>query len=479
MRHRAKLFIAIATALLASGCAVGPDYHRPETPASGAYKEAEGWKPAQPGDHAERGNWWEVFGDAQLNALQEQLQISNQTIQVAEARYRQARAAVQQARSSFLPNIGVSAQSLRSNGGGSFNNNTNSNNLTGNGGVGQRYSASLDASWELDVWGRIRRDVEASAATAQASAADLAAARLSAQAELALNYFQLRISEAQQRLYEKTVADYEKSLQLTKNQYAVGVAGRSDVVQAEAQLKSAQAQAVDIGVQRAQFEHAIAVLIGKAPAELALDYAQAPADLPAIPLGVPSDLLERRPDIASAERQVEAANAQIGVAKSAYFPALTLSGSNGYQSNGFDHWFTAPNRFWSVGPELALTLFDFGARRSQTDQAIAAYDATVATYRQTVLTGLQEVEDNLVALKLQAQEMEYQDAAVRAAREALNLVNNQYKAGTVSFLNVLTAENTALTNERTLLQLRGQQFTASVNLIKALGGGWSGQLSEQ
>lgn len=474
MQLRTKLVIAIGAALC--GCAVGPDYHRPEAPASASYKEAEGWKTAQPRDHIERGQWWRVFGDAQLNALQEQLQISNQTIRAAEARYRQARAAVQQARSSFLPTVSLGAQSTRGNFIGS-----SSTGVVGTGAdrVGQRYSASLDAGWELDVWGRIRRDVEASAAGAEARAADLAAARLSAQAELALNYFQLRVTEAQERLYEKTVADYEKSLQLTRNQYAVGVAGRSDVVQAQAQLKAAQAQAVNLGVQRAQFEHAIAVLIGKTPAELALEYAEPPAELPSIPLGLPSELLERRPDIASAEREVAAANAQIGVAKSAYFPTLTLSGSNGYQSNAFNHWFTAPNRFWSVGPSLALTLFDFGARRSQTEQAIAAYDETVATYRQTVLAGLQEVEDNLVALKLQAQEMEFQEAAVQASREALALVNNQYKAGTVSFLNVLTAENTALANERTLLQLRGQQFSASVNLIKALGGGWDGQLAQE
>lgn len=475
MRHRTQLFIGIAAALLVSGCAVGPDYQRPEANVAVNFKEAEGWKTAQPQDQFERGKWWEAFGDAQLNTLQEQLRISNQNIRAAEARYQQARAAVRQARSSFLPTIGASAQSTRGNSGSGVV----SDDGVGSGQVRQRYTASLDASWELDVWGRIRRDVESNVAAAEASEADLAAARLSAQAELALNYFQLRISEAQQRLYEQTVADYEKSLQLTRNQYAVGVAGRSDVVQAEAQLKSAQAQAVDIGIQRAQFEHAIAVLIGKPPAELKLDFAAPPAGLPDIPLGLPSDLLLRRPDIASAERQVAAANARIGVAKAAYFPALTLSGSGGYQSGAFDHWLTAPNRFWSVGPELALTLFDFGARRAQSDQAVAAYDETVATYRQTVLTGLQEVEDNLVALKLQAGQLEYQEAAVRAAREALALVNNQYKAGTVGFLDVLTAENVALNNERALLQLRGQRFSASVNLIKALGGGWSTQLAQQ
>lgn len=474
MRHRTRLSLALTLALLGAGCAVGPDYRRPDAPLAAQFKEAQGWQAARPQDQLERGKWWEMFGDAQLNALQEQLQISNQTIRAAQARYRQASALVRQARSSFLPTIGASAQTTRSSFGGGSAASANADTSRQ---IGQRYSAGLNASWELDVWGRIRRDVEASAAAAQASEADLAAARLSAQAELALNYFQLRISEAQQRLYEKTVADYEKSLELTRNQYAVGVAGRSDVVQAEAQLKAAQAQAVDIGVQRAQLEHAIAVLIGKAPAELALDYSEPPAGLPIVPPGLPSDLLQRRPDIASAERQVAAANARIGVARSAYFPSLTLSGSGGYQSNAFDHWFTAPNRFWSVGPELALTLFDFGARRAQSEQAVAAYDETVANYRQTVLSGLQEVEDNLAALRLQSQEMEFQEAAVRSAREALTLVNNQYKAGTVSFLNVLTAENTALTNERALLQLRGQQFSASVNLIKALGGSWDGQLA--
>ncbi len=468
-----KKILAMVFPLLAS-CAVGPDYKRPDSavssaadkPASAAYKEAQAghWKIAEPADTAQRGDWWQVFADDELNGLQVQLGAANQNVAAAEARYRQARAAAQAARAAYFPTINLDAAATRG---------SASQQLTSQNAIVSQKTTSLDASWELDVWGRIRREVEAGEASAQASAADYAAALLSAQAELAQNYFLLRVTDAQKDLLDRTVADYAKSLQLTQNQYNVGVASRADVTQAQAQLRAAQAQAEDIGITRGQLEHAIAILIGKAPVDVAIAQSTFKTELPEIPLTLPSALLERRPDIAAAERRVVAANAQVGVARAAYFPQLSLSASGGYRSNSFSDWFTAPNRFWSIGPSLSLPIFDAGLRRAQNQQAVAAYDETVANYRQTVLGGLQEVEDNLVALDRLAKEVQYQQDAVAASREALKLVNNQYKAGTVSFLNVLTAETAAYTNERNLLQAQGRQYTASVLLIKALGGGWN------
>jgi NodT family efflux transporter outer membrane factor (OMF) lipoprotein len=315
--------------------------------------------------------------------------------------------------------------------------------------------------------------VEANASSAQASAADLEAVRLLAQAELASNYFQLRAFDAQRQLLDDSVAAFQKSLDLTRNRYAAGVAGKIDVVQAETQLKSTQAQAIDIGVQRAQLEHAIAVLIGRPPAEFALAPMPFIVAMPAVPPGFPSELLERRPDIAAAERRVAAANAQVGVAQAAFFPALTLSASAGLGASTFAQLLTAPSRFWSLGPALAQSVFDAGLRRALTDQAIAAYDASVANYRQTVLSGFREVEDNLAALQILQQEAAVQQEAVQAARLALDLTINQYKAGTVSYLNVVTAQTAWLTNERTAVGIRGRQLTAAVTLVKALGGGWS------
>lgn len=465
-----------------SACTIGPDYKRPSTAAdkqadehsSDAFKEAQmgAWKIAEPADTAQRGDWWQVFGDEQLNALQAQLVAANQNIAAAEARYRQARAAAQAARASYFPDISLSASSARG---------TTTSSLSNEQSSAQKI-VTLDAVWELDVWGRIRREVEAGEAGVQASAADYAAALLSAQAELAQNYFLLHITDAQKKLLDRTVVDYEKSLQLTQNRYNVGVVGRADVAQAQAQLKAAQAQAVDIDIDRAQLEHAIAILVGKAPANFSISKTELPdfftelkTTLPEIPLTLPSSLLERRPDIAAAERRVIAANAQIGVARAAYFPQLSLSATGGYRSTSFSNLFEAPNRFWSIGPSLSLPLFDAGLRSAQNKQAVAVYDETVAMYRQTVLTGLQEVEDNLVALDRLNKEVRYQQEAVAASREALQLVNNQYKAGTVGFLNVLTAETAAFNNERTLLQAQGRQYTASVLLIKALGGGWQAQ----
>ena len=449
------------------GCAVGPDYKRPEVQITPAYKEAGEWKPAQPQDDLDRGKWWAVFGDPLLDALVGQVEISNQNVLVAEAQFRRAQALVASARAAYFPTLDASGSVVRSRSPTGVIGGTTAGRIITN------RSASLNSAWEADLWGRLRRTVESNEAGAQASAADLAAARLSAQAELASSYFQLRVLDAQKQLLEDTVAGYQKSLDLTKNRYDAGVAAKVDLVQAETQLKSTQAEAIDTGVQRAQLEHAIAVLIGKAPAEFSIAPVPFAVTMPRIPMGLPSDLLERRPDVAAAERRVAAANAQIGVAKAAYFPSLTLSASYGSRSADASQWFTVPSRFWSIGPALAQSIFDAGLRRAQTEQAIAAYDATVAEYRQAVLAGFQEVEDNLAALRILGEEAGVQEAAVRAARESVLLTTNQYKAGIVSYTNVVTVQTTQLNNERIAMGILGRQLVAAVTLVKALGGGWS------
>jgi len=444
-------------ALALAACAVGPDYQRPEAAVSAAYKEAVGWKAAEPRDEASRGNWWEIFGDPKLSALIESIDMSNQNVLLAEARFRQAQALAAQSRAALFPTLDANASITRS--------------RSPTGVVGER-SVALNSSWEIDLWGRLRRALESSAASAQASAADLAAARLSAQAELASNYFQLRVLDAQKQLLGDTVTAFDKSLELTRNRYAAGVAAKVDVAQAETQLKSTLAQSIDTGVQRAQLEHAIAILIGKLPSELSIAPVPLAVTMPRIPLGLPSELLERRPDVAAAERRAAAANAQIGVAKAAYFPSLTLSASGGFRSANAADLFTAPSRFWSIGPALAQSVFDAGLRRAQTEQAIAAYDATVAEYRQAVLAGFQEVEDNLAALRILEEEAKVQDEAVRAARESVMLTTNQYKAGIVSYINVVTVQTTQLSNERTAVGILGRRLVAAATLVKALGGGW-------
>jgi NodT family efflux transporter outer membrane factor (OMF) lipoprotein len=461
----------LPTFLLLAGCAVGPDYKRPEVEVPAQYKE---WKVAQPQDGENRGPWWEMFGDPALNALVEQVQVSNQTVLAAEAQYRRAQAIVVASRAGFFPAVNADASVTRGRSPvGVIGGTTAGRTITNR-------SASLDASWELDLWGRIRRTAEASETSAQASAADLASARLSSQATLASSYLLLRTVDAQKRILDESVAAFQKSYELTKNRYDAGVAARVDVVQAETQLKSTMADAIDLGVQRAQLEHAIAILVGKAPSAFSIkptpvDMARSPLaiKMPPIPAEVPSALLERRPDIASAERLVASANAQIGVAKAAYFPSLTLSGSYGSRAGDAATWFTAPSTFWSYGPALAMSVFDAGLRRAQTDQAIAAYDATVAQYRQTVLSGFQEVEDNLAALRILEEEAKVQQEAVLAARESVALTTNQYKAGIVSFINVVAVQTAWLNNERAAMVVLGRRLVASVTLLKALGGDWS------
>ncbi|MEB2327497.1 MAG: efflux transporter outer membrane subunit [Pseudomonas sp.] len=459
--------LAVIVMTLALGaCTLGPDYQRPQLPDAHAFKQAEGWKSAAPADALQRGDWWKLYGDAELDALVSRLNVSNQNLAVAEAQYRQARALVRSARAQLFPTLSGNAGVTRS------RQTTGSNSSNVSAGVSESYEAGLSASWELDLWGRLRRGLEANRATMQASAADLAAVRLSLQAELVQTYLQLRVMDEQQRLLDQTVAAYARSLRLTENQYRAGIVPKSDVAQAQTQFKSTQAQAIDLKWQRAQLEHAIAVLIGVPPAELSIAVRDDIPSLPEVPLALPSQLLERRPDVAAAEREVMAANAEIGIAEAAWYPDLTLSASGGYRNSSFNQLFEVPNRFWSLGPQLALTLLDFGGRRAELERAEAAYDQTVATYRQTVLDSFREVEDYLVQLRVLGDESVVQREALEAAQESLRLIENQYRAGTVDYLSVVTVQTTALNNERTNLTLLGDRLLTSVQLIAALGGGW-------
>lgn len=458
-------------------CTLGPDYQRPDLPVAAEFKQAEGWKTAAPADVLQRGDWWALYGDAELNALVGRLNVSNQNLAAAEAQYRQARALVRGARSQLFPIVGASGGVSR--GGQGSSGNSSSQYISSSSGVSESYEIGLDASWELDIWGRLRRNLEANRANMQASAADLAAVRLSLQSELVQTYLQLRVMDEQQRLLDQTVEAFARSLRLTENQYEAGIVPKSDVSQALTQLKSTQAQAIDLRWQRAQMEHAIAVLVGVPPSELTIAERRNIPRLPEIPLALPSQLLERRPDIASAERQVIAANAQIGVAEAAWYPDLTLSASGGYRNSSFSDLVSVPNRFWSLGPQMALTLLDFGARRAELEQVEASYDQTVANYRQTVLDSFREVEDSLVQLRVLAEEAVVQREALEAAQESLRLIENQYRAGTVDFLSVATVQSTALNNERTNLALLGDRLAASVQLIAALGGGWDEAQLEQ
>ncbi|WP_427184133.1 efflux transporter outer membrane subunit [Bordetella bronchialis] len=471
----ARLLPVMALCGALGACAVGPDYVRPAVDVGTQFKEGQddtpGWKPAQPNELADRGAWWRVYQDPVLDELMRQLDAANLDIAQAEANYRQAQALVRGARSAFFPTVGVGAGVTRSGSGGGTGSSATSGSTTGN-----SYSLSGTVSWEADIWGSVRRSVEASRAGAQASAADLAAARLSAQSTLAQNYFQLRVLDEQERLLRETVETNERSLQLTINRYNAGVAAKSDVAVARTQLENTRAQWVDLEWQRGQFEHAIAVLTGQAPSKFSLARTPFTQRVPAIPVGLPSQLLERRPDVAGAERRTAQANAQIGVAQAAWFPDLTLSADGGFRSGQFAQWLTAPARFWSIGPALAQTLFDGGLRASQVESARAAYDAQAAAYRQVVLGALREVEDTMIQLRVFDREQQVQRRALEAARESLELTRNQYKEGLVDYLSVAVLENTALSSEREAISLMGNRLVASVQLIAALGGGWDGNV---
>jgi len=464
-----------------ASCAVGPDYKRPAFETASAYKEEADWKPSEPADAMNRGPWWKVFNDDVLDQLEVKVEVSNENVKAAVAAYDQAKALVDQARAGFWPTVSGSASRIRSqSGAGSF-----TTLPTGTGGTGTgstvltsrstttTYSAGVSADWVLDIWGQIRRTVESDKASAQASAAALAAARLSAQTTLATDYFELRAQDQLQKLLDDTVVAEQLSLKITESRYRFGVAAKADVVSAEAQLLSSQAQQINARVQRALLEHAVAVLIGQQPASFGVAPAAMRSDVPTVPTGVPSTLLERRPDVAEAERRMAQANAQIGVAKAAYFPTLTLSGSDQYTSSKWSHLVSLPNRAWSLGPTLAETLFDAGARGAQVRQARAAYDANVATYRQTVLSGFEQVEDQIATLRILEQQAVVEESAVKAAREAEALTLNQYKAGTVPYSSVITAQTTRLAAEETALTVLSSRLQASVALIQALGGGWS------
>ncbi len=446
-------------ASLLAGCAIGPNYSRPEVETPINYKEAGVWIVAKPADAAPKGRWWEAFHDPVLSALIEQVQVSNQELRGAEARYRAATASVSAARAGLFPTLGAGADAGRS--------------RRGDTGNSRSYSATLNASWEVDLWGRIRRLVEASRAGEEASAADLESARLSLQAELASNYFQLRVTDVQRELLDDTVKAFDRGLTIARNRYNAGVAAKVDVVQAESQLKSVQAQAIDLELTRATLEHAIAVLAGKPPAAFKLDpIAKFQPRLPVVPPGLPSTLLERRPDVAAAERRMAATNARIGASQAAVFPSLSLSGSAGFSGSSLSNLFSAPNRVWALGVGLTGTILDFGARKAQVDISRAAYDEAVASYRQAVLQSFQEVEDNLAGLRWLAEEGIVQADAARLARESVTLTVNQYKAGTVGYVNVVQVQATQLAEERATVQLLGRRLGATVALVRALGGSY-------
>ncbi len=469
--HAVRLVALSAPFTLLGACTVGPDYVRPPVEAPAAYKEAGNWKPAEPQDDANRGSWWRIYHDPVLDQLMQQVNVSNQNLARAEAQYRQALALVGSARAAYYPSVTGSVSNTRSR--ASATTIATPTAAPVSRGVVVNHNLPFQASWAPDVWGNVRRAVEASESGAQASAGDVEAARLSAQAALAQSYYQLRALDAQRKLLEDTIAAYSKSLQLVQNQYAAGIVAKADVITAQAQLKTAQAQAIDLGVQRAQLEHAIATLIGKPAPSFSIARAPLNAVPPVIPVALPSALLERRPDIAAAERRMQQANAQIGVAEAAWFPTLSLTGASGLQSATMVDWLTAPSRFWSFGAAFSETLFNGGLRQANRDQALAVYDAAVAAYRQTVLAGLQQVEDNLAAVRILEEEAVVQAEAVKLSEQSLALTLNQYEAGRVSFINVVVAQTAALANQSNAVGILARRMSASVQLVAALGGGWN------
>ena len=479
---RLPLTLCVACALFLGACVVGPKYNRPSTPTPPAFKElatpaadAAAWKTAQPGDAAIRGKWWEIYNDPRLNQLEEQAAASNQNIAAAAASFLVARALVRQARSQYFPTVTSNPSIIYARPSpaqlGALQTGTSSGS-----GIALKsytdYSLPFDASWEPDLWGRVRNGVRANVFAAQASAADLQNVRLSEQAELAVDYYELRAQDSLKELLDSTVSAYQDSLDLSKSLYRSGLGTDETVAQAEAQLKAAQAQDSNLGILRAQYVHAIAVLVGESASTFSLPPLSLQMNPPTIPVGIPSEVLERRPDIAAAERGVAQANAQIGVAKAAYFPNILLSAAAGFGNTSITGWFTWPSRFWSVGPSVAETIFDAGLRRATMDQYRATYDQTVANYRETVLIAFQQVEDNLASLRILSQTIDQQDAAVEAAARSLREATVRYKAGVDPYLNVVVAQTTLLNDQQTAVNFRMEKMVASVQLIKALGGGW-------
>jgi NodT family efflux transporter outer membrane factor (OMF) lipoprotein len=458
---------ALSTALFA-GCTVGPNYKRPAADVPPAYKEVGDWKTAQPNDQALPGNWWEIFHDEQLNTLEAQVNVSNQNLKAAEAQYTQARALLRYQRADLFPTVTVDPLATRN----KYAANRPPHSPQFSGVTFTDLQIPFELSYQVDVWGRVRRNVESYRAQAQASAADLAVVNLSMHAQLALDYFEARMLDAQEQLLNSTVDQYQQALELIENRFAGGLASDLEVQQAKTQLETTLAQAIDVGVARAAYEHAVAVLIGKPPASFSLPPLPLTAPPPPIPLGLPSDLLERRPDIAAAERSMASANAQIGVAKAAYYPLVNLAAAGGFESGSITTLISGPSILWSAGPSAALTLFDVGRRRAASDQAIAFYDQTVANYRQTVLTGFQQVEDNVAGLRILEHEAEVQNAAVVAAQKYLELAITRYKGGVTSYLEVTTAQSAALSDEVTAVNILGRRMIDAVTLVQALGGSW-------
>jgi len=472
--------------LLAASCSVGPDYVQPAAPLpAGNFKEFGGtWEPAKPNDDAIRGKWWEIYHDPVLNALEEKVSISNQNVVEAEAQFREAAATVKVARAAFYPTVTAnpsltesqSSQNLTSSTSSNSGNSTGfSRGNTSRGGAQDisTYDLPLEASYMVDIWGEVRRNVESESATAEASFANLENIRLSYQATLAQDYFSLHGLDAEADLLTRTVKSYQDYLTLTKNRYNSGIASQADVAEAQTQLDTTQAQLIDLGVARAQYEHAIAVLTGQPPSSFGLKHAGLPGAPPHVPVGVPSRLLERRPDVAQAERQVAAANAAIGVQVAGYYPQVTLSTQSGLDAINISDLFTAPSFAWSVGAAVAQTAFDAGATHGRVQEAQANYDATVANYRQTVLTAMQQVEDDLAGLRILESEAAAEDTAVKAANQSVQVNTNQYKAGIVDYLTVITAQATALSDEVQAVNIRTRRMTTSVLLVEALGGGWT------
>jgi len=485
-RKCGRFIIAVCgmSALLFTGCNVGPKYARPAVPTPPAYKELTAggpeqsnyWKTAQPNDGTIRGKWWEIFNDPEVNALEEKADASNQNIAAAAANFLAARAVIREARSQYFPTVATSPSIVNSRPspaqfGGIRSGSSSTSGLSVSSYTA--YSLPADASWEPDFWGRVRNTVRGAAFAAQASSADLENVRLSEEAELAADYYQLRTQDALKQLFDSTVADYREALGLTQTQFKAGIGTDEAVAQAEAQLEATEAQDTNLGVLRAQYEHAIALLVGEPASTFSIPVEPLQANPPPIPVGVPAELLERRPDIAAAERAMAQANAQIGVAKAAYYPNVTLSASGGFGNTSVTDWLTWPSRFWSVGPTLAETIFDAGLRKATVQQFQASYDQTVANYRQATLTAFQEVEDNLAALRILSQDIQQQDAAVQSAQRSLQEATVRYRAGIDPYLNVLTAQTVLLSDQQTAVNFRMQQMVASVQLIKALGGGWN------
>jgi NodT family efflux transporter outer membrane factor (OMF) lipoprotein len=467
-RNGEWIVIFLAALVQFTGCAVGPKYKTPTVPTPPAYKENAGWKPAQPNDTNLGGNWWEIFQDAQLNALEQQINVSNQNLKAAVAQYQESRAALRYVRADYYPTVTASPSAARER----YSNSRPPQTSIFDGLTFNDFVVPLNLSYQANVWGRVSRNVESYREQAQASAADLAVVNLSLRADLALDYFAARTLDAEEKLLQDTVTAYQQALQLNEDRYEGGLASEVEVEQARTILETTRAQMVDVGIARSQYEHAAAVLVGKPPAEFTLPPLPLTVPPPPVPVGIPSELLERRPDVAAEERRVASANAQVGLAKTAYYPLVSILGSGGFESGTITTLLQGPSTFWSAGASAVVTIFDVGRRRALNDQALAAYNTTVASYRQTVLTAFQQVEDNLAALRILENEAEIQAKAVQAAQRSLDLSNTRYDGGVTNYLEVIVAQNAALSDEVTAVNILGRRMESAVLLIEALGGGW-------